>query len=66
MKLFESDSERAQLTTMLAGALLAADVCACGLAPSDGNTASARELRVGEAFELAKQFVAFAERAGDK
>jgi hypothetical protein len=65
MHVFGKPGERAQAITIVAATFLAADVFARGLQPAEGNGEGARELRIGEAFALAKQFIAFAEGAGD-
>lgn len=67
-KLFSDTEERSAVTTVLAASLLIADVINHGM-PPEGNAEEARvnrELRIGRAFNLARQFVAFAEKAGER
>jgi len=63
VKLFSDADERSAVTTVLAGALLIADVIHCGVAKQDGP--EARAFRVEKALQLARQFVAAAEKPGD-
>jgi len=64
MKLFSDLKERSAVATVLAGALLIADVINHGL-PVGDETEEMRALRVSKAFDLARQFVGTAEQLGD-
>lgn len=60
MKLFEDAGERSVVTTVLAGALIIADVINRGL-PAGDETDAERNIRISNAFRLATQAVAHAE-----
>lgn len=65
MKLFSDTSERDVVTTVLAGALLIADVINRGL-PAEDDLEGAREYRVSRAFRLARQFASHAENSAQQ
>lgn len=62
MKVFADADERTAVTTVLAGALLIADVIHGGL-PVGDETEAMRSIRINKAFRLAKQAVIHAESA---
>ena len=61
MKLFSDVDERTAVVTVLAGAVLIADVIHRGL-PVGHETEEMRAIRIGHAFDLARQFATVAER----
>lgn len=65
MKLFSDAGERDAVTTVLAGALLIADVINRGL-PAEDDLEGARDYRIARAFRLARQFATYAENSAER